>query len=411
MLGSRFSEMHSGMRAYNRKCLLTLPFLNYTDDFSFDTQMLVDAVTLGLRVVEVPIPTRYTKESSSIAVGPSLRYISESLAYCARRSAERGRRGRRTAVANGRRRARRLPGLGRAGYAEPCNLCGNTSYTFVARATGGAAREGDFSCAGAALGLHDDLVQCRTCGLVRALTPLAPDELAARYAGAVDERYLAHEDHRRALFDHVLHMINGYLTPGSSLLEIGSATGLFLSMARERGWNPSGIEPSAWAANIARERFNADVLQTTLEAFDPAQHGEPAEVIVMLDVLEHLIDPLGSLRKIRAMINPEGALVLSTANLGSIHARLRGSHWPWFLRSHLHTFTQETLARALDESGFRLVGVTTMPRSFPLSYAATRGAESHRLLSKAANAVTAIADPTLPFGLLGDSLAAVARPV
>ena len=102
MLGSRFTEMHSGMRAYTRECLQALPFEGYSDDFVFDSQLLVDAVTLGQRVVEVPIPTRYTKESSSIPTLASLRYVLGSLAYCARQVAVRGRRGRRRQRAGGR---------------------------------------------------------------------------------------------------------------------------------------------------------------------------------------------------------------------------------------------------------------------------------------------------------------------
>ena len=104
MLGSRFTETHSGLRAYTRRCLLSLPYLRYSDDFVFDSQLLVDAVTSGQRVVEVPIPTRYTKESSSIAIGRSLRYIGGSLGYCAR---QRGRpRSPRSPLAGGPPRAR-----------------------------------------------------------------------------------------------------------------------------------------------------------------------------------------------------------------------------------------------------------------------------------------------------------------
>ena len=99
MLGSRFTELHSGLRAYNRSCLLFLPFLRYSDDFVFDSQLLLDAVTTTQRVVEVPIPTRYTKESSSIAIDRSLAYIVGTLGYCARQVALRGRRGRRSEVA------------------------------------------------------------------------------------------------------------------------------------------------------------------------------------------------------------------------------------------------------------------------------------------------------------------------
>jgi Glycosyl transferase family 2 len=102
MLGSRFSELHSGLRAYTRRCLFSLPILSYSDDFVFDSQLLIDAVTLGQRVVEVPIPTRYTRESSSIAIGRSLAYIVGTLGYCASRAASRGRRGRRSVVARSR---------------------------------------------------------------------------------------------------------------------------------------------------------------------------------------------------------------------------------------------------------------------------------------------------------------------
>jgi len=95
---SRFTELHSGLRAYTRQCLLSLPFEDYADDFLFDSQLLIDAVTLGYSVVEVPIPTRYTKESSSISVAASLRYVVGSLAYCARQVAARGRKRQRRAL-------------------------------------------------------------------------------------------------------------------------------------------------------------------------------------------------------------------------------------------------------------------------------------------------------------------------
>ncbi len=104
LLGTRFSELHSGMRAYSRRCLQSLPFLGYSDDFDFDAQLICDAITANLRVVEVPIPTRYSRESSSIAVGPSLRYVSKSVGAAARASLTRGRRG--CAVAAAARRAR-----------------------------------------------------------------------------------------------------------------------------------------------------------------------------------------------------------------------------------------------------------------------------------------------------------------
>ena len=75
MLGTHFSELHSGFKAYRRSTLERLNYHSYSDDFVFDSQMLIDAVLNGIRIEEVPIPTRYTLESSSISVKRSLIYI------------------------------------------------------------------------------------------------------------------------------------------------------------------------------------------------------------------------------------------------------------------------------------------------------------------------------------------------
>ena len=82
VLGTSFTEMHSGMRAYTREVLEALPLDAYSDDFVFDTQMLVGAHRRGFRIREVPIPTRYTSESSSISVRRSMVYVARSLWTC-----------------------------------------------------------------------------------------------------------------------------------------------------------------------------------------------------------------------------------------------------------------------------------------------------------------------------------------
>jgi hypothetical protein len=92
--------MHSGMKAYSRRFLEAVPFESYSDDFVFDTEILVAAVLGGYRIQEVAIPTRYTIESSSINVGRSLDYIRRSVEICWRASGAR-RRQRRRAVSAG----------------------------------------------------------------------------------------------------------------------------------------------------------------------------------------------------------------------------------------------------------------------------------------------------------------------
>jgi hypothetical protein len=99
LLGTHFTEMHSGMKAYSRRFLESIPFESYSDDFVFDTEILVAAVLGGFRIQEVAIPTRYTRESSSINVGRSLEYIQRSIEVCWRASGTRRRQRRREAAA------------------------------------------------------------------------------------------------------------------------------------------------------------------------------------------------------------------------------------------------------------------------------------------------------------------------
>jgi glycosyltransferase involved in cell wall biosynthesis/ubiquinone/menaquinone biosynthesis C-methylase UbiE len=62
MLGTRLTEFHSGYRAYSVKALTEIPFQENTDEFDFDTQIIIQLVHAGKRIVEIPIPTFYGDE-------------------------------------------------------------------------------------------------------------------------------------------------------------------------------------------------------------------------------------------------------------------------------------------------------------------------------------------------------------
>jgi glycosyltransferase involved in cell wall biosynthesis len=74
MLSSSFSELHTGYRAYSRAFLETVPFMRNSDDFVFDSQLIAQAVAFGMRVVEVPIHTRYFPDASSTSMRANVRY-------------------------------------------------------------------------------------------------------------------------------------------------------------------------------------------------------------------------------------------------------------------------------------------------------------------------------------------------
>lgn len=74
LMGTAFSEFHTGYRAFSREVLLTLPLEENEDNFVFDNQMIAQAVYFGFSVGEISCPTKYFKEASSISFRPSVIY-------------------------------------------------------------------------------------------------------------------------------------------------------------------------------------------------------------------------------------------------------------------------------------------------------------------------------------------------
>src|SRR5262245_3258392 len=80
LLGQNLGDFHSGFRVYRRAVLERIPFERNSDDFVFDAQFLVQAVRLGFRLGDIPVPVRYFPEASSINFRRSTVYGLRTLA-------------------------------------------------------------------------------------------------------------------------------------------------------------------------------------------------------------------------------------------------------------------------------------------------------------------------------------------
>lgn len=89
VLGTELSELHTGYRAYSRELLMTIPFLRNAIDFSFDSEVLMQAVHFGFRIAEVPARSRYFNDASSIKLKPATVYALKTLATAGRLIAHR----------------------------------------------------------------------------------------------------------------------------------------------------------------------------------------------------------------------------------------------------------------------------------------------------------------------------------
>lgn len=154
-------------------------------------------------------------------------------------------------------------------------------------------------------------------------------------------------------------------TSGRNLLEIGSAGGLFLDVAKSRGWKVDGIEPSRWGVKIAKEKLNIKTRLGTIE--DLHLPKEYYSVVTFYDVLEHVLNPNTVIRKTRSILKKDGIVAITLPNAGSIWFRLGGKNWTMVsLPEHLNYFSLTNLTKLLENNGFEIVEVKsgTPPGSY-----------------------------------------------
>ena len=84
VLSTGLSELHTGYRAFSRKVLLTVPFLRNSLDFSFDSEILMQAAHFGFRIAEVPARSRYFEDASTISFRPAAVYGLKTLGVAGR---------------------------------------------------------------------------------------------------------------------------------------------------------------------------------------------------------------------------------------------------------------------------------------------------------------------------------------
>lgn len=188
------------------------------------------------------------------------------------------------------------------------------------------------------------------------------------YVHAADPVSLREEAGQVETARRALVRIEQWVPPGR-LLDVGCWTGSFLAAARDRGWETSGLEPSRWASERARDRG----LTVSGIELDEAQLDDNFyDVVVACDILEHLAHPVAATKRFHAALRGGGVLYITVPDAGSRLARVLGSHWWSVLPMHLQYFTRSSLTRLLNECGFDVLEIRTHAKMFTIRYYAER---------------------------------------
>ena len=176
---------------------------------------------------------------------------------------------------------------------------------------------------------------------------------------------------------------------GSRVLDVGCDTGRFgEALRRLKGCRVDGIEPDGAAAEVARGRLDR-VWQRRVE--DETAFGDVGQydVVLFLDVLEHLVDPWRALRNATTVLRPGGALHVVTPNIAhvSVVRRLLAGRFEYaefgtMDRTHLRWFTRASLKACLESAGVERVDVGVIPIVPHLESTGTFGDGIARALGK-----------------------------
>ncbi len=241
-----------------------------------------------------------------------------------------------------------------------------------------ALRPEDVKITDSRYGLTWDLGRCDDCGHIFADPCPTPAFIASLYGALEDPLYEEEAGGRAMNFRRVLARVEKLRPEKGRLFDVGAATGILMNLARERGWEVDGVEPSAWAVAFARDRYGLAVREGVFEtaAVPPASF----DVVTMVDLIEHTARPYDAVRRAAEALRPGGLLCVVTPDIRSLAARLSGRRW-WHLRpAHLAYFTRESLDALFRRAGFTVVRRRSYSWTFSARYLASRKAAFRFLL-------------------------------
>lgn len=212
------------------------------------------------------------------------------------------------------------------------------------------------------------LQRCQECGFAQPeALPALPDYFERMYDQHWSEDWIEKEfdaTYKDLAFRLVLKELAWRVPPACRrLLDVGAHVGRFLHLSQQSGWRVEGIELNPRTAAFAARRTGVPVHRINVHGF--AGTGRGFDAATLIDVLEHIPDPVRTLAAVREWLSPGGWLAVKVPCGPNqlLKERLRGLFQKNYRISlaenlvHVNHFTPRALARTLRSAGFTKVSV------------------------------------------------------
>lgn len=221
-----------------------------------------------------------------------------------------------------------------------CNLCNSNEYKLFKEIDG------------------YQLVKCKQCGFVYLNPRPTQQETNEEYSAEYHiERLLGQEPKTEKEIEQEINKNIGRAEEivkqsgnKGKLLDIGCGAAFFIACLKKYGWDVTGIDISEWASEFARKKLGLNVFTGNV---GEVQLKERFDVITMYHNLEHLPDPLKTLKRVLELLSDDGILVVKGPNLSGFDRIWHGSNWRGYSdKSHLYYFIPKTYQTMLEKAGF-----------------------------------------------------------
>jgi 2-polyprenyl-3-methyl-5-hydroxy-6-metoxy-1,4-benzoquinol methylase len=210
-----------------------------------------------------------------------------------------------------------------------------------------------------------NVVRCHRCSLVYVNPRPAQHELAALYnalsdgpsqAISIGQRDPGHELYKTKKFQRAIALIKHHKRDVDKVFDLGCATGVFLDMVAQQGWTPYGSDVNRHLVEQNQSRYGEQIkLQKGTRIDFPERY---FDVVTLFDSIEHLPDPVATLREVSRVVRPDGLVVISTPNVEGLLPR-----WTYQLfgktlgawehptpPGHVYQFSEKTLNMTLKQA-------------------------------------------------------------
>ncbi|GAB1402347.1 hypothetical protein MASR1M68_12580 [Elusimicrobiota bacterium] len=158
---------------------------------------------------------------------------------------------------------------------------------------------------------------------------------------------------KKKTFAGYIEKLKFYKATGT-LLDVGTQSGFLLDVAQKEGFNVFGVELSEYASRIAKTKFGSDKIHTgTIKTAN--FNKKYFDLITMCDLLEHVQDPVDTLKSASGLLKEDGCIMIVTPDYNSLISRIVRMARKKYPFEHLYYFNAGTIEKMCKLAGFKII--------------------------------------------------------